>query len=259
MSKVLLFHIFPINNWKEITTNLITNVPHQDIFIHVSLPQDSKLNQSDITDFLKSFAKVRSVFYSPNSSHPEVDAMSTFRNEVDFSAYQILTYMHTKGVTKPHNQKIAEWIELMRYFIIERMSHCEKIFGKGYLIYGVNKTSVSDQDLDFKGARFFYAGNFVSINLTSAMLEKIKSVPLQKEYYGLEGFWGKLCKSSLAYGAFHSRVNHYLSSFPDNYYKGKLRRMRYSAIAFCYQKYYEIVRRIKNLSSRWKSVKSLER
>ena len=242
MKKILLYHVFPVNNWREVTASLISNVPHDDIYVHVSIHHDMPLSENDLVSHLRSFGKVRTIFFSGNSQHAEVDAMEVFRSNIEFKEYSLLTYMHSKGVTKSNSKNINDWIELMRFFIIEKMELCETVFRKGYLLYGVNKTAVSVDDHDFYGASFFYAGNFVSVNLTSDMISKIQSVQLPKTYYGLEGFWGKLCATDLAYNAFHSRVNHYLTPFPENNYKKWTQRIRYSIVSFCYEHYYSLMR-----------------
>lgn len=231
MRKVLLFHIYPVNTWREVTTKLLTDVSHDDIFIHVSLPEDA--NREVIQNFFALFEKIKTVFYSSNSIHPEVDGMEVFRKRIDLSAYSMLTYMHGKGVTKPENHNIKDWTELMRYFIIDRMDRCIHAFKRGYLIYGVNKTTQSDFE-----AEFFYAGNFVSINLTQEMLSKIQSTPIDKDYHGLEGFWGKLCSSQQAFNAFHSWIDHYSNPFPESYYKNAKGRLRYSIVSLLYNRYY---------------------
>lgn len=231
MRKVLLFHIYPVNTWREVTIKLLTGVPHEDIFVHVSLPEG--MDREVVQSFLASFKGVKFVFYSGNSMHPEVDGMEMFRNTVDLSAYSILTYMHSKGVTKPESQNIRDWTELMRYFVIDRMEQCIRKFKKGYLIYGVNKITQSDFEADF-----FYAGNFVSVNLTNEMVAKIRSTPIDKDYHGLEGFWGKLCSSRQAFNAFHSWIDHYSNQFPESYYKSSEGRLRYSIVSLLYNRYY---------------------
>lgn len=238
MSKVLLFHIFPINTWKNVSDRLLAHVPHEDIFVHVSIDPELN-NQEEVRSYLSAFPKVRSVFYSINSAHPEVDAMETFRANINFHQYSILTYMHTKGVTKPESQNIEDWTELMRYFVLDKMNLCEKAFKRGYLLYGVNKTPESGNQGHFKGIDFFYAGNFISVNLTAEVVQKIKTLPLPMEYYGLEGFWGKLCTNQQAYNVFYSRINHYVTPFPAYLYKSWIRRTRYSITAFLYQKFYQ--------------------
>ncbi|HEY8933593.1 MAG TPA: FkbM family methyltransferase [Cyclobacteriaceae bacterium] len=235
MKKVLFFHIYPINHWRDVTRHLIGDIPHDDIFVHISLPFDSSIDKEAIDLFLSSFQKIKHVFYSVNSPHPEVDAMDKFLEHVDLMQYSILTYMHSKGVTKPDSQNIKDWTELMRYFIVDKMSLCERVFKRGYLLYGVNKTRESNFEADF-----FYAGNFVSLNLTPDTRKKIKSTPIERNYHGLEGFWGKLCKTSYAYNAFYSRIDHYTNPFPDSFYKNNWRRIRYSATSLFYYNYYKV-------------------
>lgn len=234
--KLLLFHVFPINNWKIVTEKLLSEVPHDDIFIHVSLPHSQSEEKREIDHFLRSLKKIRTIFYSLNSAHPESDAMLKFLEHLDLSGYSILTYMHTKGVTKPDNQNIKDWTELMRYYIVDKMSLCQRTFESGYLLYGVNRIDKSD----FEDAEFFYAGNFVSVNLVPEMIRKINSTPMAKEYHGLEGFWGKLCTNKQAYNAFYSRIDHYTNPFPASLYKNQRSRIRYSIVSFLYHNYYRL-------------------
>jgi len=231
MKKILLYHLFPVNNWKEVTQKLLSNVPHDDIIVHVSLPEG--MNSEIVQQFLTVFPRVKEVFYSSNSNHPEVDGMEKFRSRIDLTQYSILTYMHSKGVTKPTSQNIKDWTELMRYFIIDRMELCTRAFKRGYLLYGVNKTTQSDFEADF-----FYAGNFVSVNLTPGMISKIQSTLIDKNYHGLEGFWGKLCSDRQAFNVFYSRIDHYSNPFPESNYKDRKGRVRYSIVSFLYNRYY---------------------
>lgn len=233
--KVLFFHIYPVNNWKEVTAHLLADVPHDDIFVHVSLPPGQHIDSLISDQFLLSFSRIKAVYYSPNSAHPEADAMEKFLSHVNLSTYALLTYMHSKGVTKPDSENVKHWTELMRYFIIDKMALCERVFRKGYLLYGVNRTDKSDFDADF-----FYAGNFVSVNLTPDVITKIRQVPIEKNYHGLEGFWGKLCDRRRAYNAFYSRIDHYINPFPATFYKSTWQRIRYSLISFLYSRYYSV-------------------
>jgi hypothetical protein len=244
MSKVLLFHIFPINNWQEVTARLLAFVPHDDIFVHVSLNQDEDIMRDHVSSFLQSFGKIRSIFFSQNTAHAEVDAMAIFRAKIDLSQYSLFTYMHAKGVTRPNDQNILDWVELLRYFIIDRMDLTLRAFERGYVMYGVNKTAVADDDWDFRGARFFYAGNFVTVSLRDGMLGKVNNTALENEYYGLEGFWGKLCPDAAAYNAFHSRINHYLTPFPGKFYKNWFGRRRYVIVSYLYHHFYSLRRQI---------------
>jgi hypothetical protein len=52
--------------------------------------------------------------------------------------------------------------------------------------------------------------------------DKIKKIPIDKDYFGVEGYWGKLCDVSLAYNAHDSSKNisnHYDEPYPEYLYK----------------------------------------
>lgn len=237
--KVLLYHLYPVNNWKEISDHLFKNIPHDKVFVHVSIPinEEEEFVMNEVKLFFSKYKYDISFLLSKNSAHPEVDAMISFIENHTCIDYKVLTYMHSKGVTKPENPNIKDWVELMRYFIIDRMDICEKAFRKGYITYGVNKSLPDPKSPGFINSTYFYEGNFVSVNLA-----KVKDFGLQvvekveKNYYGLEGLWGKLCKPNLAYSPFNSGVNHYLSPFPERIYKVKVNRIYHNVNLFYYSK-----------------------
>jgi hypothetical protein len=243
--KILLYHLYPINNWKEITDGLLRNIPHNKVFVHISIPvkEEKQAILNEIKLFFNKYKYDISFVSSKNSVHPEVDAILSFVEKRAYIGYEILTYMHSKGVSKPENSNIKDWVEMMRYFIIDRMDICEKAFMKGYVTYGVNKSLVYTENPGFINSTYFYEGNFVSINLTKIKdfdLQVIKKI--EKEYHGLEGFWGKLCKANLAYSPFNSGVNHYLSPFPEKIYKVKKNRVYHNISRFYYNKIRKILR-----------------
>jgi hypothetical protein len=234
LAKILLYHIYPINHWQEITDLLFRKLPFDKIVVHVSLPEGDKSIRTELENFFARYP-IDKFLYSVNSGTGEVDAMKSFVTSVDLQNFDVLTYMHCKGVTKPGNEHISKWTKLMRYFIIEKMSRCEKAFGKGYITYGINKTVPNQEDAGFGGSNFFYEGNFVSLNLKKVDLKKAVQKYLEHSYYGLEGFWGKLCSYELGYAVFNSGVNHYMSTVEEKDYTTALARLRYSMIRNYYR------------------------
>lgn len=236
MNKILLYHIYPINNWREITDYLFQKLPFETIIVHVSLPVDGSTTEKQIEEYFKKY-KIDKFIYSQNSGLGEVDAIYCLIETQDLVGYDILTYMHCKGVTKPVDTNVFNWTKLMRYFIIEKMDVCEKVFKKGYATFGVNK-SIPDENMinHFIGSNFIYEGNFVSINLKKIKLNKsVLEEHLEKSYYGVEALWGKLCKFQDGYTMFNSGINHYLDSVPEDRYTTVLGRTRYNLMTFYYR------------------------
>jgi hypothetical protein len=229
LNKILLYHIYPVNNWKAITDLLFQTLPFEKIIVHVSLPENEEGRKEEVEKYFKDYP-IDQILFSVNSGTGEVDAMKSLVRSVDLEGFDLLTYMHCKGVTKPENEHILEWTKLMRYFIIEKMQRCMNVFRKGYITYGINKSIPDQADAGFKGSNFFYEGNFVSVNLKKVELEKAVEEHLEQTYYGLEGFWGKLCSYERGYSIFNSGINHYLRSVPEKDYTTALGRWKYSLI-----------------------------
>jgi hypothetical protein len=175
--------------------------------------------------YFQTMPKVAKVIFSLNySKFPEAYAFSKMQNSVSLGDYSILTYMHGKGVTKYGNDNVKDWVELMRYFLIDKFSITQDTFQRGYALYGVNLSTYqpgSERFGPFMFSDFHYSGNFVSINLEK-LREKILSTPVDYDYFGLEGYWGKLCDISAAFCAHLSSThikNHYLEAYPSTLYR----------------------------------------
>jgi hypothetical protein len=228
LRSILLYHIFPINNWREITETLFQKLPFDRIIVHVSLPDKDQTIRKQIESFFKDYP-VNRFIYSPNSGNGEVDALRSFVQTQDLSGFDILTYMHCKGVSKPENKNILDWTKLMRYFLIEKMDSCKKVFKKGYVTFGINKTVPAPNE-GFIGSNFFYEGNFVSLNLKKVDLCDAVDKYLENTYYGLEGFWGKLCTFKEGYSLFNSGINHYMMPISEKEYTSSMARFKYNLV-----------------------------
>lgn len=235
MKTVLLYHIYPINNWQEITTFLFQKLPFQRIVVHVSLPDNNDDYKQLLEDYFKRYP-VDEILYTLNSGKGEVDALKSFVQTQDLREFDTLTYMHCKGVTKPGNYNVLAWTRLMRYFIIEKMDVCEKAFKKGFVTFGVNKSIPSAMGEEgFRNSNFFYEGNFISVNLKKVDLAKALIIHLEECYYGLEGFWGKLCTYQEGYSPFDSGINHYLMPIEEKDYNTSLARLKYRVTKYFYR------------------------
>lgn len=231
---MLLYHLFPVNNWRVVTSEILSELPFEKIIIHVSLPENQESSKSEVEAFFSSY-KASQLIFSINSGKGEVDAIRSFITNIDYTGYDILTYMHSKGVTKPTNQHIRNWVRIMHYFVVKRMDICERAFKRGFITYGINKSVPLGNTNGFRGANFFYEGNFVSINLSKIQLSNAVNQLLEDDYYGVEGFWGKLCSWRLGYSPFNSRVNHYISSVPERFYKTRVGRFYYFLVTVFYR------------------------
>lgn len=220
MRSVLIYHVYISRNWKSVTDKILNNAPHDEIVVNVSIDWYKLPLLSAAIRHLSSIPKVANVFYTINNrKFPEAKGFDNLRRKVDFSKYDLLTYAHGKGVSKRPNQNIADWVELMRYFVIERLDLCKRAFADNYLLYGVNIGVYKPGDKrygPYKFSDFHYSGNFASINLTQ-LRDKFLSTPCDTDYFGVEGFWGKLCDLEKAYCAHFSSPNisnHYEQRYP---------------------------------------------
>jgi hypothetical protein len=221
MSSILLYNLFPKSYWKELTTQLLSNVPHDSIIVNVTLDKwDWLFRKKTIEKFLRKNSKVSHVYFTRNNSLlGEVVGFENMRKKIDFSSVGIVTYMHSKGVTKPKNKNIRDWVELMRYFQIEKFDLCKEKFAEGYILYGVKlaRYQGGERIKTYKHCDFWYGGTFVSCNL-QLVRNKFLTTPCPQDYYGVEGFWGNLCTIESAFSA-HEAPSLYDQPYPEENYK----------------------------------------
>lgn len=221
VKSILLYNLYPKSYWKELTLQLLSNVPHDTIVINVALDTtDAWFRKKKIERFLRTIPKVDRIYFTRNDRRlGEVPGFDNMRRNTDFSGYDIVTYMHSKGVTKPANSNIRDWVELMRYFQVEKAALCRQKFEEGYILYGVKlaRYTGGERIKTYRFCDFWYGGTFVSCNLRLAR-EKFLQTPCVQDYYGVEAFWGNLCTIDKAYSA-HETPSLYNQPYPPELYK----------------------------------------
>ncbi|HAI76576.1 MAG TPA: hypothetical protein DCM08_10045 [Microscillaceae bacterium] len=228
MRSVLLYNLFPVNHWQEVTQSLLQNHHHDELYIHITLPWWKKWfgnrAEKQIREFLTQYTTQDHIFCSTNQKKlGEVIGFNVFRQQIDFQPFEMATYIHSKGVSRPENKNIADWTAMMGYFVLEKHAWCKEVFEKGKSLYGCNLNVVDNIDAKipevFRNTKFWFSGNFVSINLQK-LHGAFLQTPCEPNYYGIERFWGRLCEADEAYCPFDSTplVNHYDEPFPASRY-----------------------------------------
>ena len=225
MASLLLYHLYPRTIWKELTDKLLSDVPHDEIIIHIALPKRKFYQYFYVRKFCRKYEKVTAVYISLNKKKEgEAKGFNILRRKVDFSGYDIVSYMHSKGASRKRKLTvpIRDWTEFMRHFIVDRFDLCLEAFTRGYDLYGVNLSekvyAKPDQKILFPECKFIYQGNFVTVNLKN-LRQEFLTKPCIHHYYSLERFWGTLCPIEKAYSAFQSGVDHYTVPFPPSKYR----------------------------------------
>jgi hypothetical protein len=224
-SSILFVHVYLKNDWKTISRNLIRKIPQDRWVLHLAFDLIHVLEVPRAVNFFKKVEKPpdRIFFSEKRKGLGKVHGFRKFLKKVDLSPYKALTYVHAKGVTKPADPHVQDWVELMRYFHMERRDLMWKAFREGYALYGVNlfregEAPENKGKYAFRYAPYIFRGNFVSANLTM-LREKMKDTPVDEDYYGVEGYWGKLCPVDQAFCVHESGLSHYTHPYPATRYK----------------------------------------
>jgi hypothetical protein len=222
MRAVLLYNLYPKYFWRPITDKLLSNVPHDTIIVHVSMPVYAWIYQPYIKRYLKRFTKIERVLFSTNiKKKGESVGFDKMRKMISFDGYDIITYIHSKGSSRRRKNTIPirDWTEMMRYFVVERLDLCKQAFANGYYLYGVDLSNYLPEEhrIEFPEVEFIYEGNFVSVN-NKALGKQFLEAKCRPSYYGLERFWTRLCNKEKAYCVHYSNTDHYNKPYPHSMY-----------------------------------------
>jgi len=224
MKSVLLYNIYLLKSWKSISEELLNNVPQDDIYVHLSFDLRYSYRILLAYLFLLKYKKVRKIFVTPNdAAYGEALGFAKFKSQINFDQYNILTYIHSKGVSKPNNKFGKDWRAYMKYFVMDRFDLTLKAFTKGYGLYGCNLHVLTEEQkangrkYAYLYSDFWYAGTFVSANL-DVIRDAFDKAKVEKEFYAVEGFWGKLCELKLAFCPHNTPYSLYENPYPRELY-----------------------------------------
>ncbi len=224
MRAVLLYNVYLINNWKKISEEVIITAPHESIVIHLSFDWRNTLSLISAYWYFRFNTRVDRIIVSTNhASVGESRGLQKMLRGTRLDKFDILTYIHSKGVTKPSNENVADWRRLMSHFVLKRFDLTKEAFEKGYKLFGVNLCKYSEDLGERKYAYalsdFWFRGTFVSVNL-NLLRDELQTIPVDQTYYGTEGYWGKLCAFDEAYCPHNSDIDHYRNPYPKETYAG---------------------------------------
>lgn len=170
----LLYHVYPVNHWRQITAQILAFGPIFDRVLISVAGHDADGSVESLTTgmFPKSRMDVRGI---DGNLHEPDSWNAHFLPEVLSRPDDTYFYCHSKGVTRPDNESVRRWREMMLYFLLEKHSDyvAPKIHQCGFV--GIEKKPGRP------GAgchcSWYYAGNFWWMN--PAMLERSLLKPLR--------------------------------------------------------------------------------
>lgn len=161
-------------------------------------PEKEKLKQD-----LSFFHKVET-FLKPNKE-TEADTLKMIQNYCKSNSGKIL-YIHSKGVTKPNNKNIQDWVNLMEYFLIEKHEKCLEALDN-HDVCGVN----------YLPSKPHYSGNFWWANSKHInRLRELKAEKIDRLYceYWLFDIQDTIKRKEI----YNSGLDHYKNSYPREKY-----------------------------------------
>ncbi len=146
---VAFYHMYAVNDAKYRFLNTLNKMKESGLYdkldkINLVIVGDEA---KDIKDELLNDPKIV-ITYGGNKSS-ESDTLKMIWDFCQTNDGNIL-YLHSKGATRPDNEKVKDWVDYMEYFCIDKHEDCFKVLTQ-YDTCGVNLT---------KHPMLHYSGNF---------------------------------------------------------------------------------------------------
>jgi hypothetical protein len=148
VKNIIYYHIFLINNWKEIVNEQIERLKKSNLFYNSLIKIGAVHDERDFSqnEILKSifykYENVEILFIKPNRCFGESETLAELKDSCDSLDKNLnIFYIHAKGVTQYQTEKeihVANWRKMMEYFLIDRWEKCINILDDGYDCCGVN-------------------------------------------------------------------------------------------------------------------------
>jgi hypothetical protein len=190
-------HITCINNYQEIIDNIIKKIKESELYNNVK-----EIRISLIGDNYFELDNKMKIIYTGNIGDYENKTIELINCEDD---NEPILYLHSKGVTKPNNQEIKDWTNLLLYYLIEQWKFCVEGL-KYYDTVGVNLNLYPE--LHYSGNMWWTTMKHIK-NIGKIKYEKY----LDSEMY--------ICKKGKHLCLWNSNINHYLQRYPQELYKSK--------------------------------------
>lgn len=207
----VFIHICCINDWKIRFMKFLLFFHTSGLYDHIHTIYCGVLGEKEnLNKILELDPKINILFHSDDMALHEIATLNklleyTVSDDIKNNEEWYLLYLHTKGVTKPNNRNVCDWIDYMLYFLVEKYETCLENLNL-YDCVGVNLQTFP---------HLHYSGNFWwSKKSFIKNLDKCEYVN-----YNSPEFWITSNGFGKYKNLYSSNVNHYHSNFPPEKYQ----------------------------------------
>ena len=224
---VIYYHVFLIGNWFQIVNEQIDILKKSNLFhnakIKVGLSHDEQADEEQnklALDFFKQYDNVEVLFLKKNGCS-ESETLGYLKDDCDSSDTNTnILYIHAKGVTQWQTfkeQYVAEWRNMMEFFLIERWEKCVDKLDEGYDCCGINYQVHAGNIKNEIRHVMIYNGNFFWVK--SDYVKKLDRTILFEHRYSAENWLCSIDHKGYSFYDSPIRINLYCESnteYKDN-------------------------------------------
>lgn len=208
-------HVCCMNNWKEVVGDIFSDIKQSGLYeklneircfvLSHNLEEDLAFFDDKKTKIIGSSTDFN--LYESctiNALHEDALVDGGLDHDMKTNNTYVL-YLHSKGVTKPHDEGVKDWVKCLKHFNIYKHGECIQKLMDGYDVVGINFHLTP---------KYHFSGNFWWTSY-----QHLRSLDrLVFDNYLSPEMW--VCSNSkgLYYCSFHSRVDHYQQRYDESNY-----------------------------------------
>ncbi len=203
-------HVCCINNWEEVVGDLFRDIKQSGLYDKIDEIRCGVLSenlQRDLHFF--NDTKIKIIGFSNEVKLYETSTINTLYNDALIDNMRTcdtyVLYLHSKGVTRPNNLCVKDWVKYMKYFNIYKHNDCLNKLIDGYDAVGVNYTTMP---------KMHFSGNFWWSSFNH--IRKLKKC--EHTYYFAPEMWICSRQEGQYHSFFNSHINHYYERYNENLY-----------------------------------------
>ncbi len=122
----VFIHVCTLNHWQAILERQLMRLKSSGLYDACTSISLGVLGKGDVAPYKNIYPKLQILFQNPDTALYERPTLLKLHElSVSNPAHATVLYLHTKGITRGANSEyIADWVNLMEYFVIDRWKDC---------------------------------------------------------------------------------------------------------------------------------------
>jgi len=223
MNTNIFWHICELNNFRDIVIDQYESLYESGLLDNIERVYVcyTGANKENINFLLNKHNKIQLINYTNKYKEYERPCLHKLLEWSQTNESNIL-YIHTKGVSHPHNHNVWLWRKMLEHYLIRNYKQCINYLNN-YDIVGINLTDIGTADkLVNENHKMHFSGNFwwsktSYIRTLPKIREDYTDLSIEHRYWLCERWILYYYPNNKYYEIKKTEHPHYYGSPPENY------------------------------------------